>query len=481
MFRDNKREIFGFRKYKAYGLASAVIAAFFLMGGVASADEVTSTASSDTTAHVVSSPTEAFADKATVASGEEISANNAVVANTTVENTVANTATTNTVTVGFTEAKTKLHGDFVITGTDKSEKHLTKSDQVTGAYNLQGTYTFSASGIETITGAKLVYESSKQFLEKPEFDVSVLSTGVTDKSDNNTWRYEFALSPIGGTTVGQMTVKQRSKGMIWSGPTSTEQLKGTFKIVQSGIIVDTDSISVTTDRVKGGLYRSDRTLTPTEIRDIAPIPIESMIGIHQDGVFSAKDSANFNVKLPAPSEYWYLWNRDDANVQRDYERYTDFKYSISGIPDYLELDPTVRSNEVWSREGDKLVMHLTPSSPFNGKYYNDYQPRLRLKPSALNDEDRNALIANTKRVYLTWRTDGVLSDGSTYTQELPDPNGILLKTRNAADPLPEGTVVYNYGRTRYADPLREKSDHSHESIYIFLKIKPVIDSHILHL
>ena len=92
MFRDNKREIFGFRKYKAYGLASAVIAAFFLMGGVASADEVTS-APSDTTAHVVTSPTETSADNATVASGEEVSANN-----TAVENTVANTATTNTVT-----------------------------------------------------------------------------------------------------------------------------------------------------------------------------------------------------------------------------------------------------------------------------------------------------------------------------------------------------------------------------------------------
>ena len=92
MFRDNKREIFGFRKYKAYGLASAVIAAFFLMGGVASADEVTS-APSDTTAHVMTSSTEASADTATVASGAETSANNA-----TVENTVANTATTNTVT-----------------------------------------------------------------------------------------------------------------------------------------------------------------------------------------------------------------------------------------------------------------------------------------------------------------------------------------------------------------------------------------------
>ena len=153
--------------------------------------------------------------------------------------------------VGFTESDTKLHGDFVVAGTIKSEKHLTKSDQVTGAYNLEGVYTFSGSGTGVVTGAKLVYEANKQFLEKPEFDVSVLSTGVVDKSDTNTWRYEFALSPIGGTTVGQMIVRQRSKGMIWSGPTSTESLTGTFKIVQDGIISDTDSISVTTDRVKG--------------------------------------------------------------------------------------------------------------------------------------------------------------------------------------------------------------------------------------
>ncbi len=38
---NNKREIFSFRKYKAYGLASAVIAAFSC--GVAHADEVTAT------------------------------------------------------------------------------------------------------------------------------------------------------------------------------------------------------------------------------------------------------------------------------------------------------------------------------------------------------------------------------------------------------------------------------------------------------
>ena len=75
MFRDNKREIFGFRKYKAYGLASAVIAAFFLLGGVASADEVTSSSATDATTLVKNSPASASADNAVA------------------ENTVANTAT----------------------------------------------------------------------------------------------------------------------------------------------------------------------------------------------------------------------------------------------------------------------------------------------------------------------------------------------------------------------------------------------------
>ena len=89
MFRDNKREIFGFRKYKAYGLASAVIAAFFLMSGVASADEVTKLTTSDVAALTTASTTEAPANA--VASGEEVAANNSAV-----ESAVTNTATTNT-------------------------------------------------------------------------------------------------------------------------------------------------------------------------------------------------------------------------------------------------------------------------------------------------------------------------------------------------------------------------------------------------
>lgn len=48
MFK-NKKEIFSFRKYKAYGLASAVIASMFLAQGVVSADVVTSADGTKTT------------------------------------------------------------------------------------------------------------------------------------------------------------------------------------------------------------------------------------------------------------------------------------------------------------------------------------------------------------------------------------------------------------------------------------------------
>ena len=367
--------------------------------------------------------------------------------------------------VGFTESATKINGDFVVTGTDKSEKHLTKNDQAVGAYILNGTYTFKSSGTDMVTGAKLVYEAKKAFLDKPTFSNSLMVTKTTDKSDSSTWRYEFDLAPIGGATVGQMSVQQRSKGMIWSGPTSTEKLSGTFKVVTDNIVTDTDTISVTTDRVKGGLYRSDKTPVPTDIRQLTTVPTEAMVGVHNGDTF-LDESAVYQVSVPTPNDFWYLANRDDANVSRDYERYTDFKYSLIGIPDYLELDPTVPSNALWTRDGDRAVMHITPSQPFNQNYGMDFQPRFRLKTSALSSTDKAELMANEKVVKLTWRTDGVLSDGSTYTQELADPAGIHLKTRNDKDPLPEGTVTYSYVRSEYANPLRTLSDHSNEIFHV---------------
>ena len=162
MFRDNKREIFGFRKYKAYGLASAVIAAFFLMGGVASADEVTSVPS-DTTAHVVASPTEVSADTARVASGAETSANNAVAtpeANTATETPVAEASTTvETPTVASGESVSAIDansGDASTTNvTENTQSTFANANDSVSATN-SGTVTNESPSNKTITATLTV-------------------------------------------------------------------------------------------------------------------------------------------------------------------------------------------------------------------------------------------------------------------------------------------------------------------------------------
>jgi Gram-positive signal peptide protein, YSIRK family len=159
----NKREIFSFRKYKAYGLASAVIAAFFLAGGVAHADEVTPA----TTAEVTQVAPEAVTDAPTNESTQPTSVTtpaakpveeSGVAPETTgrtpeIAEGTPNTNSGESFDRAASETNTQIHGDFVVTGTDKSEKHLTKSDRVDGAYMLEGTYTFTSSGTDTVSGA----------------------------------------------------------------------------------------------------------------------------------------------------------------------------------------------------------------------------------------------------------------------------------------------------------------------------------------
>ena len=180
MFRDNKREIFGFRKYKAYGLASAVIVAFFLMGGVASADEVTS-APSDTTAHVMTSPTEASADTSTVASGVETSANNAVAAPD------ANTATTNTVTeTPAAEASTTVETPTVASGESVSAIDANSGDASTTnvTENTQSTFanandSVSATNSGTVTNESPSNKTITATLTVPA-DRTVTASSATD-------------------------------------------------------------------------------------------------------------------------------------------------------------------------------------------------------------------------------------------------------------------------------------------------------------
>ena len=101
---NNKREIFSFRKYKAYGLASAVIAAFFLAGGVASADEVTAPTTTPAVAQTAPSEASTTTQEASTATNPTVSAGEALPTVTSAAPTGTAVASTETAVDGATYA-----------------------------------------------------------------------------------------------------------------------------------------------------------------------------------------------------------------------------------------------------------------------------------------------------------------------------------------------------------------------------------------
>lgn len=79
-------------------------------------------------------------------------------------------------------------------------------------------------------------------------------TNKTNLSDNETWRYQFDLRPLSGTSAGQINISQVIGGMIWTGPGEGDVVTSTMKMYQGDTLVDTKQVNATFDHIKGGLY-----------------------------------------------------------------------------------------------------------------------------------------------------------------------------------------------------------------------------------
>ncbi|PNZ65684.1 YSIRK signal domain/LPXTG anchor domain surface protein, partial [Staphylococcus croceilyticus] len=362
----------------------------------------------------------------------------------------------------------QLAGDFVFSGTSSSDKRYNiTSDLINNRHETNTSFSFTGSGHGAISNGKLVYEAPKKFImTAPTFSNSEYVTKKTDLSDNDMWRYQFDLRPIAGTSAGQINVNQIIGGMIWTGPGDGDVVTSTMKMYQGDTLVATKQTNATFDNVKGGLYVDRGQPAPTSVWQITPKILASTsptIGvIKTDGTVSDK-SDNYRYQVPLPSDNWFLENRDDAITPRYYSRYTDFKYNIQNIPNWLELDTEAPSNQFWTQDADGIHMHLTEGQklPFVG-----YRPVLKLKKSALTPE----VLQQFKndgfiKVNMNWQTVGRLPNGQDYTQNVPDPEGIKFKMIDEAG---KATDKIYFAATRTLEPSRlfTKADHMHEQFRI---------------
>lgn len=374
--------------------------------------------------------------------------------------------------MGFTEEPTTVSGRFAVTGTDQSKKHLTKDDLSNGVYHFGGTYTFDVSGPRQISGAKMILELPASKVTQVELRTSRFNGLSSDISDTNTVRYEIPFETLSGSQSSQITFDAVLKGKLFTGLRSDESVEAVVKIVKDGKVLDSDTISVTSDRVKGGLYRSD-SVKPNSIRDInSYLPERVTVGVYDSESQSESDELSKErvkksnqVRLVVPIAQGLVGKDNGANMS-DYERYSSFDYSISGLPDYLKLASNESYNDYWTLSNG--VLKLKPKAFTSGIQYvsvNDMKPVLELDTSNLSSDQ----IASLKKGYimnLVWKTTGELSDKSVYSQELADTHGIELKIRDLKEKSPEGSIVLNYGRILNAVPLRKNINADNEKFRI---------------
>ncbi|PNZ84951.1 YSIRK signal domain/LPXTG anchor domain surface protein [Staphylococcus petrasii] len=361
-----------------------------------------------------------------------------------------------------------LAGDFVFSGTSSHDKNYNiSSDLINNRREMNTSFSFTGSGHGAINDGKLVYEAPKKFIiSAPTFSNSEYVTRKTDLSDTDTWRYQFDLRPIAGTSAGQININQIVGGMIWTGPGEGDVVTTTMKMYQGDNLVATKQTNATFDHVKGGIYVDRGQTPPNSIWKLAPKPPANTtptIGmLKEDGTVSDK-SDNYRYQVPLPSDKWFLENRDDAITPRYYSRYTDFTYNIQNVPSWLELDPEAKSNQFWTQDASGIHMHLNEGQilPYMG-----YYPVLKLKKDALTPDVLQQFKDNGFiKTNMNWQTVGRLPNGQDYIQNVPDPEGIKFRMINEAGKA-TSDVYFNTLRTLDASRLFTKSDHTHEQFRI---------------
>ena len=209
MFK-NKKEIFSFRKYKAYGLASAVIASMFLAQGVVSADVVTS---ADGTKTTLSN------DKASVA----VDSNH------------------------FKNSNDKTAKELYEAKEYEADKVTTGKDTVTDEYKTVVSY-------ETEDGVKLKEDVTKTATEEKELDYKVEGTSGKEYTGTST-----TTSNVNADLEKQDVIEKDSEKYKYV-RTETTQGKET-------VLTETNFNDVETKASVEGMHNEDGSIKYDKIKD----------------------------------------------------------------------------------------------------------------------------------------------------------------------------------------------------------------------
>ena len=314
------------------------------------------------------------------------------------------------------------------------EKQIPVENNGNGERVINMAITYSASSSETVTDGKVRVTIPKAFLhstKKPEFKNSSFVKSVDDLSTTTNYVYDLNLNPMSGGTVAESLLKLYVGTSIKNAPSRGDVLTVNTDFISGGETLSTKSARASFDYLSEILYR-EKDGRPKTVKYMvdqfgAPLP-EFKMGSVSNGTFKPIEGNTF--RLPFIMSDQSFFNNQETE-QNGNGRLTSYDYTISGIPDFLELDPTnIKNNKFWTLENGVLTLHpdenkgIDQSLLYGG-------PILKVKEGAFNTPEaiERVIESNSTKGFnanIVYKAVGHRPDGSTFTQTLDNPDGFRL-------------------------------------------------------
>ena len=296
---------------------------------------------------------------------------------------------------------------------------------------------FSSSSATPIKDGKIRYIIPKKHLytegnAKPTLSNSALASGSPkDLSDNDNFIYEIPLNTIGGGAVGQINIEQQISSSIDKSPSAGDTTVARAEFYRGEELISSTTATAKYEYLSQILYKESDKKENKNLFDYVPgyYDRELIIGSkNSDGSFSPIKGNTFTLPFITYDKGKEFLQGTDVGDKNGNGRLTDVDYTITGIPEFLELVPTVETNRYWTLEGNvaKLNYDKTSVDKYKrptrvGLDINNNGPVFRVKEGYFDTPQKMEEYLSTnggKKINIEYKAIGHRPDGTTYTQTL---------------------------------------------------------------
>ena len=319
-----------------------------------------------------------------------------------------------------------------------TEKNIPVANNGDGERVINMAITYSASSSETVTDGKVRVTIPKAFIhssKKPVFTNSSFVKSTDDRSTETDYVYDLNLNPMSGGSVAESLLKLYVGTSRTNAPSKDDSLTVKTEFINGGKVLTEKTATATFDYLSEIIYREKDTREKLVKNYLPQEQREYKIGSVVDGKL-VPVSNPFRIPLIMTNDRFFNNGEADDHNQNGNGRLISYDYTISGIPEFLELDPTSPKNSKWTLENGVATLHPDQKAGIDQMLY--YAgPVLRLKEGALSTPEEIAKVieSNGTKGYsakIVYKAVGHRPDGSSFTQTLENPDGFRIYAGDGA-------------------------------------------------